>query len=162
MGNNLIRPGHGLRIVLLLGFGGLLAMLLVAGLEALSTLRKLHADEQAARQDFLIRNQCLLEFRSTLDVYGNRIDEYFLDTDPDVQNSAAHDFATLARRIQSCLNAYPPQRGPEERELLAAMQKMLAEQEATLNTALSEDRRRRPAEDQPASCTPRPCRETGA
>jgi signal transduction histidine kinase len=141
---NAVRPGRSLRLVLLVGFGGLLAMLLAAGLEALSTLRKLHADEQAARQDFLIRNQCLLEFRSTLDVYGNRIDEYFLDTDADVQTSAAQDFASLARRVQACLNSYPRQQAPEERELLTAIRTMLAEQEATLNAAMSEDRRRDP------------------
>jgi signal transduction histidine kinase len=135
------RPGRGLRIVLLLGFGGLLAMLLVAGGEALSTLAKLHAAEQTARQNFLTRNRYLLEFRSTLDVYGNRIDEYFLSYNPDIQDSAANDFAALARRIQSGLNAYPPRRQPEEQALLDAMQKTLAEQEASLNTALSEDHR---------------------
>src|ERR1035438_2512918 len=100
------RPGRGLRIVLLFGFGGLLAMLLVAGAEALSTLTQLHGAEQAARQSFLTRNPYLLEFRSTLDIYGNRIDEYFLSYNPDIQDSAANDFAVLARRIEAGLNAY--------------------------------------------------------
>ncbi len=135
------RPGRGLRIVLLLGFGGLLAMLVIAGGEALSTLKQLHAAEQVSRQNFLARNRYLLEFRSTLDVYGNRIDEYFLSYDPDVQNSAASDFASLARRIDSGLKAYPSRRQPEEQELLDTMRKTLAEQEASLNTALSEDHR---------------------
>lgn len=135
-----VRPGRGLRIVLLIGFGGLLALLLAAGLDALSTLQKLHTGEQTARKDFLIRDQCLLEFRSTLDVYGNRIDQYFLDTNPDVQTAAANDFAALTRRINNCLRTYPPDRGPEEQAFLDSVQKMLAEQEATLNTALSEDR----------------------
>lgn len=135
------RPGRGLRIVLLLGFGGLLAMLLIAGFEALSTLQQLHADEQTSRQIFLTRNRYLLEFRSTLDVYGNRIDEYFLSYNPDIQNSAANDFAILARRIDSSLKAYPARRQPEEQQLLDTMQKTLAEQEASLNTALSEDHR---------------------
>lgn len=116
-------------------------MLLVAGGEALSTLQQLHAAEQTARQNFLTRDRYLLEFRSTLDVYGNRIDEYFLSLDPDIQNNAANDFATLARRIHSGLDAYPRQRQPEEQALLDAMKQMLAEQEASLNTALSEDHR---------------------
>jgi signal transduction histidine kinase len=135
------RPGRGLRVVLLLGFGGLLAMLLAAGGEALSTLQKLHAAEQTARQSFLTRNRYLLEFRSTLDVYGNRIDEYFLSYDPDVQTSAANDFVALARRLQSGLRTYPLRRQPEEQDLLDAIGKTLAEQEASLNTALSEDHR---------------------
>ena len=131
-------------MVLLLGFGGLLCLLLVAGAEALRTLQKLHAGEQAARQNFLVRNQCLLEFRSTLDAYGNRIEEYFLSVSPDVQSAAASDFATLARRIHSGLQTYPTRRAPEEEELLDGMKKMLAEQEASLNTALSEDHRNDP------------------
>jgi signal transduction histidine kinase len=139
-----VRPGRGLRIVLLAGFGGLLALLLAGGLGALSTLRQLHTREQVARKDFLIRDQCLLDFRSTLDVYGNRIDEYFLDSNADVQNQAASDFAHLARRIQGCLRTYPAQRGPEEREFLESVQKLLAAQEQTLNTALSEDRQYEP------------------
>jgi signal transduction histidine kinase len=135
------RPGRGLRIVLLFGFGGLLAMLLVAGAEALSTLTKLHSAEQSARQSFLTRNRYLLEFRSTLDIYGNRIDEYFLSYNPDIQDSAANDFAVLARRIQSGLHTYPTLRQPEEQALLDDMEKTLTEQEASLNTALSEDHR---------------------
>src|SRR4051794_13575900 len=111
-----VRPGRGLRMVLLLGFGGLLVLLLAAGLDSLATLGKLHAKERDARQEFMVRDQCLLEFRSTLDVYGNRLDEYFLDTNPDVQTKAANDFASLTRRIRKCLNDYPQQRGPEERE----------------------------------------------
>jgi signal transduction histidine kinase len=118
-----------------------MALLLAAGLDAVSTLGKLHRGEQAARQDFLLRDQCLLEFRSTLDVYGNRIDEYFLDTNPDVQAAAANDFASLTRRINACINQYPAQRGPEEQAFLTAVKKMLADQAETLNTALSEDRR---------------------
>jgi signal transduction histidine kinase len=115
-------------------------MLLAAGLDALSTLGRLHQAEQSARRDFLVRDQCLLDFRSTLDVYGNRIDEYFLETNPDVQSAAANDFASLTKRINACLNAYPANRGPEEQEFLASVRKMLVDQEATINTALSEDR----------------------
>ncbi len=139
-----VRPGGGLRIVLLLGFGGLLCMLLIAGGEALSTLQQLHANEQAARQAFLARNQCLLEFRSTLDIYGNRIQEYFFSFRPEVQSEAAKEVLALVQQIKSSFKTYPPQRGPEERELLATVQKMLAEQESAVNGALAEDHRSEP------------------
>jgi signal transduction histidine kinase len=139
-----VRPGGGLRIVLLLGFGGLLALLVFGGLEALATLHRLHTNEQAARQDFMFRDHCLLEFRSTLDQYGNRIDQYFLDTRPDLQYTAATDFASLARRIHACLNTYPTERRPQEEQFLDAVRNMLAEQEKTLNRALAEDRHDEP------------------
>src|SRR4051812_5718213 len=108
-----VRPGRGLRMVLLVGFGGLLVLLLIAGLDALSTLHKRQGEGERARKYYLVRNQCLLESRSTLDAYGNRIDDFFLNTNPDIQSSAASDFASLSRRIQACLKSYPPQRGPE-------------------------------------------------
>jgi hypothetical protein len=113
-------------------------------LGALSTLHQLHAEEQFARKDFLVRDQCLLDFRSTLDVYGNRIDEYFLDTNADVQSRAANDFASLVRRIHVCLNSYPSQRGQEEREFLESVQNLIAAQQETLNTAMKEDRQYEP------------------
>jgi signal transduction histidine kinase len=138
-----VRPGRGLRVVLLASFGGLMAMLLIAGLGALATLHQLHDQELTARKDFLVRDQCLLDFRSTLDVYGNRIDEYFLESG-DVQARAAGDFATLARKIQGCLRSYPENRGPEERAFLESVQKLLVDQQQTLNTAMAEDRPNEP------------------
>ncbi len=66
------RPGGKVRLVLLLSFGGLLALLLLAGLDALSVLKRVHASEEQARSAFLARNASLLTFRSYLDVYGDR------------------------------------------------------------------------------------------
>src|SRR5438034_7072903 len=52
---------HGLRTVLLLAFGGLLALMLVASVSALLSLRQLHAVEQQVASRFLSRTQALSE-----------------------------------------------------------------------------------------------------
>ena len=115
-------------------------MLLFAGLDALSTLARLHREEQSAQRDFLARHQCLMGFRATLENYGSRIDEYFLERNSDVQVGAARDFAELERQIRSSLRTYPPDRTPQEVDFFRRVAKTLAEQEAILNSAMSEDR----------------------
>jgi len=49
---------------LLISFGGLLALMVVAGLEAFRLARQLHTQEEAIRQTFLAHTQPLL-FLST-------------------------------------------------------------------------------------------------
>ena len=53
------RQARLMRTLLLAGFGGLLAIMLLAGITALSTLGDLHTAEEAARRDYLQRNQAL-------------------------------------------------------------------------------------------------------
>ncbi|MGI8990803.1 MAG: hypothetical protein ACR2I2_14655 [Bryobacteraceae bacterium] len=113
------RPGSKLRTAVLFAFGGLLSLLLIAGWEALSSVRKIHADEEAARRAFLARNECILTVRSTLDVYGNRVQQYFLSYRSGVRASAAHEFPALFGRIHSELAKYPSDRKPEEQSMLA-------------------------------------------
>src|SRR2546429_2053499 len=57
---------HGLRTVLLLAFGGLLALMLVASVSALLSLRQLHAVEQQVASRFLSRTQRSEEHTSEL------------------------------------------------------------------------------------------------
>ncbi len=134
------RPGNNFRTALLLAFGGLLSLLLIAGWEALSSVRKIHAEEEAARHAFLARNECILTVRSTLDVYGNLVQRYFLSYNPGVHASAAKEFPALFGRIHSELAKYPPDRKPEEQSMLAALKSLLSDQEKLLGVAVSDDR----------------------
>jgi signal transduction histidine kinase len=135
-----LRPGRNLRIILLLGFGGLFLLLIVSGWEALSSVKQIHAEEQEARRAFAARDQSLLAFRSSLDIYGNRIDEYFLSYSPALQSSAADELPQLARKIRQALDNYPADRQPAEAALLTALEGILGEQEKAISAAVSEDR----------------------
>src|SRR6201995_4316376 len=81
------RPDRGLRVILLVGFGGLLALLLYSGANALNTLRDLHATEEAARNRFLDRGRVLSTVILSANNYSDHMEAYLLSVNPnDVAN----------------------------------------------------------------------------
>src|SRR5215469_669038 len=72
------RPDRGLRLILLLGFGGLLALLLYSGANALNTLRDLHNAEESARTRTLDRGRVLSTVILTTNSYSDHMEEFLL------------------------------------------------------------------------------------
>ena len=70
------RPDRGLRFILLLGFGGLLALLLYSGANALNTLRDLHNAEEAARTRSLDRGRVLSTVILSTNSYSDHMEAY--------------------------------------------------------------------------------------
>ena len=138
-------PSKKLRLTLLISFGGLLALMVVAGLEALRLARQLHTQEEAIRHTFLAHTQPLLILSSSIYVYNDRIQEYLMSQEPQADGLTAEGFSRLTAEINSTLKTYPENRQPEERELLESLQQMFTEQQGMLNPVLSwsrEERRR--------------------
>ena len=79
---DLSRPDRGLRIILLLGFGGLLALLLYSGANALNTLRDLHSAEEAARTRSLDRGRVLSTVILSTNSYSDHMEEFLLSVTP--------------------------------------------------------------------------------
>lgn len=65
-------PGK-LRLTLLIGFGGLLALMVIAGLDALRLARQLHAQENEIQQAFLAHTQPLVVLSSSIYIYNDRL-----------------------------------------------------------------------------------------
>src|SRR5580658_9329448 len=97
------------RRILILAFGILLALLLIAGWNAIATLSDIHTREQAARLDFLSRTGPLIRIHSKLVIYG---------TDGE---AASQVFS----QIRSELAQYPSARQPEEQVLVNRLLTML-------------------------------------
>jgi len=138
-------PSRKLRLTLLISFGGLLALMVVAGLDALRLARQLHTQEEEIRQTFLAHTQPLLVLSSSIYVYNDRIQEYLMSQEPQADGLTAEEFSRLTAEINSTLKTYPENRQPEERELLESLQQMFTEQQGMLNPVLSwsrEERRR--------------------
>jgi signal transduction histidine kinase len=133
------RPGRALRLVLTAGFGGLLALSAVAGIEALRTLQSIHTEEQAARAAFLARTQALLQFREGLDAWGTGVQEYFLSVPADGNSDAAERIGKVVVQIRTALDAWPRDRDPEEEQLLAVLRDVLGDQNRAVTQALAED-----------------------
>ena len=61
------------RFVVMLGFGGLLALMALAGFDAVEALRRIQSSNDDIRQDFLSRNRALEQIRSDLYLSGTYV-----------------------------------------------------------------------------------------
>ena len=73
-------PHRQTRIALFAGFGGLLVLLGVLGLSAISFLSQIKAHEEKIRQDYVNRNRILQNLRSDIYTSGTYIRDFLLDT----------------------------------------------------------------------------------
>jgi len=144
------RPDRGLRVILLLGFGGLLALLLYSGANALGTLRDLHNTEEAARNRFLDRGRVLSTVILSTNSYSDHMEEFLLSVTPgDAQTASDDDAARQADQARQALQGYPSDRTDEEAALLAQLQNYIAEEDRAFRSAIAwnaEERRLRAQE----------------
>jgi len=136
-------PSGKLRLTLLISFGGLLALMVIAGLDALRLARQLHTQEEEIRQTFLAHSQPLLVLSSSIYVYNDRIQEYLMSQDPQADGLAAEKFSRLTAEINSTLRKYPERREAQERALVESLQQLFTEQQGMLNPVLSWSREER-------------------
>jgi signal transduction histidine kinase len=124
-----------LRAVLALGYGGLLALLVYSGANALQTLRKLHEAEERARASSLERRRVLATVVLSASTYTDHIEEVLLSYKlldvPDVFEETSKS----AEEAKSALKAYPADRTSEEQTLCEQLQAFLLEQENVVRTA---------------------------
>jgi CHASE3 domain sensor protein len=71
------------RRLLLAGFGGLLVLMLVAGIDSLITLRQVNVNAAAVRNGYLHRSQSLDAIRSGIYQSAIVLRDYLLASDPD-------------------------------------------------------------------------------
>jgi signal transduction histidine kinase len=151
VGNNGLKvesgwPSKKLRLTILAGFGGLLALMVIAGLDALRLTRQLRTHEGEIRQAFLAHSQSLFVLSSSIYVYNDRMQEYLFDPDPQADAVTAGEFSELTGTIDSTLRTYPPGRQQEERAFLDSLQELSTEQQDEIKPVLSwsrEERHRR-------------------
>src|ERR1700736_1819824 len=128
--------GRGLRAILLLSFGGLLALLLYSGANALHTLRELHEVEESARSQALERRRVLSTVVLSASTYNNNMEAVLLNLRPeDDADAAAGDVAKCADQTRMALQAYPADRSTEEQALIEQLQKYLAEEDSVFRSA---------------------------
>ncbi|MGA2982588.1 MAG: histidine kinase [Terriglobia bacterium] len=136
-------PSKKLRLTLLVSFGGLLALMVIAGLDALRLARQMHTQEEEIRQSFLAHTQPLLVLSSSIYIYNDRIQEYLLSQDPQADGLTAAEFSRLTAEINSTVSKYPENCQPEERALVESLQQLFIEQQGMLNPVLSWSREER-------------------
>ncbi len=93
--------GHQTRIALFVGFGGLLFLLAVLGLSAISFLSQIRSREDKIRQDYVNRDRVLQGLRSDIYTSGTYIRDFLLDTNDAFATAHRDQFLETQRQLLS-------------------------------------------------------------
>jgi signal transduction histidine kinase len=114
----------GTRFALTIGFGGLLVIMALAGMDALRVLRQIRRDDDNIRREFLFRNHVLNDIRAQLHVSGTYVRDYLLEPEPARAEAFRASLEKVHQEMQSGLESYRAQLRPEEQK---PYQEMIAE-----------------------------------
>ncbi|MGA8029177.1 MAG: ATP-binding protein [Bryobacteraceae bacterium] len=108
-------PDRQTRRLLLIGFGGLILLLAVSGLNALSVLRKIQTQNQSIRDDYFNRDRVLEQLRSDIYLSGTYVRDLLLEQDSNRADMHRVELEAARRRIDQNVAAYDRVLRPEER-----------------------------------------------
>jgi signal transduction histidine kinase len=114
------------RIALIAGFGGLLAIIAVAGFDTLRVLKQIRTNGDQIRQEFLSRNHVLNDIRSNVYLSGTYVRDYLLEPDFDRAESNRSALEKVRAEMDSALESYGNKLEPEESRHYAALKIELA------------------------------------
>ncbi|MGA8597221.1 MAG: ATP-binding protein [Bryobacteraceae bacterium] len=101
--------------LLLIGFGGLLLLLAITGLNALSVLRKIQTRNESIREDYFNRDRILEQLRSDVYLSGTYVRDFLLEQDPNLADTHRKELDDARSRIESNVATYNRILRPEER-----------------------------------------------
>ena len=114
------------RLVLLAGFGGLLALMAVGGFDAIQVLQQIQGRNIEIRRTFLSRNRALEQIRSSLYLSGTFVRDYLLDPEPGGAELQRANLQELRRGMEAALDRYSSSLSPEEENPMRVMRTELA------------------------------------
>jgi signal transduction histidine kinase len=118
-----------LRRILLIAFGGLLTLMVAAGLESFRSLQRLDALERQANQQFASHNNALLTLVISVHSYNNRIEQFLMPGEAAGSTPSADAVAESGAAAQAAVQRYPEDQDPQERQLLSRIAEHLVEQQ---------------------------------
>jgi len=109
------------RLALLIGFGGLLLIMALAGIDALRVLQQFRRSDDEIRRRYLSQNHVLNDIRSDVYVSGTYVRDYLLD--PDAQRAELYrtSLEDVRKQMESALELYGRQTTPAEVQHYAAL-----------------------------------------
>lgn len=113
------------RAVLLSGFGGLLLLMVFAGVDGLRVLRQMQERSGVIQHDFLERSQVLNQIRSDVYLSGTYARDYLLDPQPSAAERNRTELNRLRKEMDAILAGYAGLMRPEERTPLERLRKNL-------------------------------------
>jgi signal transduction histidine kinase len=135
-----------LRRILLLALGGLLALMVVAGLDALHSLRQLDGIERQVSQRYAAHSQALTTILISVHVYHDQMERYLMNGENSEDPSDADAVKSRGTEVHNALQKYPTDADPEERALLTEIQHAFVEQENSFAVLVLQRAGERPEE----------------
>lgn len=127
------------RAALVIGFGGLLITMTLAGGDAFLVLRQVRREDDQIRRQFLFRNHVLNDLRSELYLSGTYVRDYLLEPEPAGAETFRANLKDVHRQMDSALEQYGQQLDPRERTQYSALSTELSRYWDILGPALSWD-----------------------
>jgi signal transduction histidine kinase len=115
------------RAVLLAGFGGLLLLMVFAGIDGLQVLRRMQDRSATIQHDFLERSRVLNQIRSDVYLSGTYARDYLLDPQPSAAEKNRAELNRLRQEMDAILAGYAGLMRPEERTPLDGLRRSLDE-----------------------------------
>jgi len=126
-----------IRWILLAAFSGMLVLMVVAGLEALTSLQKLNQLSNEVSRRFSTHSRALLTVVVSVHSYTDNMEQYLLSDAIVAGSPSASEVQSRAAEVRTALDRYPQDCGREERLLLRQIAQHIAEQEGNFTEILT-------------------------
>ena len=124
------------RMLLWCGFGGLLLLMAVLGVSALSFMYRIQIRQEKIRQDYVERDLTLEKIRSDIYISGTYVRDYLLDSGDEAAATHKAAFFEARSRIESGIGDYAQLVRPGERAVFDQFRKEAGDYLATVSPAL--------------------------
>jgi len=114
------------RLALAVGFGSLLVIMTLAGVDALRVLRHFISNDDGIRRRFLFRNHVLNDIRSDVYLSGTYVRDYVLEPEVERAESYRASLEQVRAQMETAIESYRRQLEPEEIKDYAALGTELA------------------------------------
>lgn len=127
------RPARfGARLVLLAGFGGVLGLMALAGLNSLRALRQIEAENTRITQDYLRRHHFLEQIRLSLYLSSTVVRDYLLEPNPETAHASLLSLQSLRAQSNAAVGAYSATIRPEDKDLFSDLKQQVNDYWSTL------------------------------
>jgi signal transduction histidine kinase len=116
----------GSRVALAVGFGGLLSIMALAGIDALHVLQQFRSSDDQIRRRYLEQNHVLNDIRSDIYVSGTYVRDYLLEPESQQAESYRKSLEEAHRHMDAALEEYHRLLAPAEVQHYTAMRDQLS------------------------------------
>ncbi len=113
------RASLGTKLVLVAGFGGVLALMAAAGIDSVRALHLIETENTEITRQYLSRHHSLERIRSSLYLSNTYVRDYLVESTPEGARAARVRLEALRAETASALRSYSSSSGPAEAGLVA-------------------------------------------